>query len=225
MGKVVILGTAHGSNVAGKRSPGGELLEWEYSRKVVASVKAELEALGYMVLVDIPEAVVPSPQSAELKKRASVVNNICAKYGTENCVYVSIHVNGAGNKGEWEDAGGWCCFTTRGVTKSDKLASCLYDVAGEELVEYARKLAEGKAKGVYSKRQTAVRKDYSDGDADWESNFYVIYRTACPAVLTENCFQDNRWDVDFLLSEGGFRAIVNIHVKGIDKYLGGNGGK
>ena len=37
--------------------------------------------------------------------------------------------------------------------------------------------------------------------------------------ITAN-FQDNREDVEFLLSEEGKRAIVSLHVWGIMKYLG-----
>ena len=215
----VILGTPHGSNVAGKRSPDGSLLEYAEGRKVVNETKKRLEALGYTVFIDMPQDVVPTPQMVELQKRVAIVNNICAKYGKANCIYVSIHVNGAGNKGQWENAGGWCCFTTRGTTKSDKLASCLYVAADEELIDYAAQMSKGKANGIYSKFQRPVRMDISDGDPDWESNFYVIYHTACPAVLTENLFQDNKWDVAFLLSDAGFEAIVNIHVKGIVNFI------
>lgn len=65
-----------------------------------------------------------------------------------------------------------------------------------------------------------IRKDMSDGDPDKESQFYILRKTKCPAVLTENLFQDNQEDVEFLLSEAGKRAIVDLHVKGICKYLG-----
>ena len=33
-----------------------------------------------------------------------------------------------------------------------------------------------------------IRRDYSDGDPDWEENFYILSKTKCPAVLTENFF-------------------------------------
>jgi N-acetylmuramoyl-L-alanine amidase len=44
--------------------------------------------------------------------------------------------------------------------------------------------------------------------------------TICPAVLTENLFQDNKEDVNFLLSEKGKQAIVDAHYNGIVKYIG-----
>ncbi len=46
-----------------------------------------------------------------------------------------------------------------------------------------------------------------------------LRNTACPAVLTENLFQDNERDVDYLLSAQGRKAIADLHVDGIIKYL------
>ena len=43
--------------------------------------------------------------------------------------------------------------------------------------------------------------------------------TNCPAVLTENLFQDNREDTDYLLSEEGKRAIVKLHVDSLTEYI------
>ena len=37
--------------------------------------------------------------------------------------------------------------------------------------------------------------------------------------MTENLFQDNMEDVDFLLSEEGKKSIVETHVIGIINYL------
>ena len=59
----------------------------------------------------------------------------------------------------------------------------------------------------------------SDGDEDWESNFYIIYKSSMPAVLTENFFQDNKLDVEYLESDEGKKDITNIHVQGILKYI------
>jgi N-acetylmuramoyl-L-alanine amidase len=61
--------------------------------------------------------------------------------------------------------------------------------------------------------------DRADGDKDYESNFYVLAHTSCPAVLTENMFQDNKLDVDWLLSDAGMHAIERLHVEGILSYI------
>ena len=46
--------------------------------------------------------------------------------------------------------------------------------------------------------------------------------TKCPAVLTENLFQDNREDVAYLLSETGKKTIIGLHVNGILNFIKDN---
>ena len=57
-------------------------------------------------------------------------------------------------------------------------------------------------------------------DSYQTANLAICRDTVCPAVLTENMFHDNRQDVDFLMSEQGFRAIVDLHVAAIREYYG-----
>ena len=145
-------------------------------------------------------------QSRELTWRANFVNTQCAKYGTSNCIYISVHVNAAGADGKWKTARGWCVYTSPGKTKSDTLATYLY--------EEAKSILPADSKYY-------VRSDFSDGDPDYEANFYVLTKTKCPAVLTENLFQDNKEDIAFLTSKEGKEKIVNIHVNGIMRYING----
>lgn len=219
MGKIIILGTAHGMNVYGKQSPDGRLKEYKYSREIVNRLKAELEAEGYTVKVDMPEDTVPQPQTAELNRRCAIVNSYCLENGISNCIYVSIHVNAAGSERKWLDAGGWCAYTSRGKTRADALATCLYEAAEKHLQEYAEIMEGGKEVGLYSKKQRPFRTDYTDGDPDQEANFYVLAHTMCPAVLTENLFMDNTLDVQYLESEKGKQAIVALHKEGIINYI------
>ena len=217
--KVVILGTAHGKNVGGKRSPDNSLEEYRYSREIVNRLRTALEARGCVVYVDMPEDIVPLPQQQELRLRCSYVNNLCKKYGKDKCLYVSIHVNAAGGEGKWMLAGGWCAYTSRGKTISDTLAKCLYDAAEKHLSGYAEIMEEGKKDGSYSSKQTPIRTDKSDGDKDMEADFFVLKHTACAAVLTENLFMDNKRDVSFLLSEKGKQSIVALHRDGILNFI------
>lgn len=219
MKKVVIFGTAHGSNVPGKQSPDGKFREYAWSRKIINLAKPKLEAKGFTVYVDILQDLVPTPQKVELESRVAIVNKICANHGASNCLYLPIHVNAAGSDGKWEKAGGWCAFTTRGKTKSDIAAECLYEEAEIELKDYEMIMANGKKKGIYTKQQRPYRTDKTDGDKDLESNFYVILHSICPAVLVENLFQDNKVDVEYLTSEKGINSIVNILVNGAVKYF------
>lgn len=230
---VVILGTAHLISTPGKLSPDGRLREYKYSRELVSEIKAKLEAYGYTVFVDYES---PEPlqewtaarkrlgyskgeQAMELDYRAEQVNAICRKYGKEHCLYVSIHVNGSGDDDKWHGAGGWAAFTTLGRTKADALAECLYDSAFSNLKEYIDIIDDGKRRGDYTEKQVPFRMDNTDGDRDLEANLAVLRKTACPAVLTENLFQDNKRDVDFLLSDEGRHAIERLHVEGIIKYI------
>lgn len=56
-------------------------------------------------------------------------------------------------------------------------------------------------------------------EKDWEEQFYILRKTLCPAVLTENFFQDNKADVKYMLSAAGRKDIVSVHLTGIENYL------
>lgn len=190
----IILDNGHGRETAGKCSPDGRLLEYAYTREIVRRIAAELEARGLDV-----SRLVPEQEDIPLKERVARANKLYQDAGKQ-AILISVHVNAAGQGGEWLRAKGWEAWTSVGNTKADDLASCLYDAAG--------------AAGF------KLRKDETDGDPDKEGHLYILKYTLCPAVLTENLFQDNREEVDFLLSEGGKEAITALHVEGITKYLG-----
>ena len=98
-------------------------------------------------------------------------------------------------------ARGWTCYTSRGQTAGEHLADCLYRAAALWLPGHK------------------LRKDYSDGDPDWESDFFILKNPLCGAALTENLFHDNSDDCLFLESEEGRRAIVSLHVEGLVNYV------
>lgn len=191
----VLVDNGHGVETPGKRSPDGRLREYKYAREIAASVVARLKELGYDAGL-----IVEEDRDVSLQDRCKRVNNWCELKGSKNVILVSVHVNAAGN-GEWMNATGWSAYTSRGQTSADKFADCLYDAAKEAL--------PGKK----------MRTDYSDGDPDIEAGFYILKHTRCAAVLTENFFQDNKQDVDFLLSNEGREAIVQLHVNGIVNYI------
>ena len=197
--KTIILGTAHLKSTPGKCSPDKRLKEYAYSREIVAAVKAILQDYGYQVFVDIEDDDLNVTQSQELCLRCKVVNDLCKVYG--DCIYVSIHVNAASSDGKWHTGTGWEVYTTPGKTKADDLATCLYNAA------------------KYNAQDKKMRTDFSDGDPDKEAHLYVLKHTQCPAVLTENFFQDNKSDVNYLLSDRGFHDIVRLHVEGILRYI------
>lgn len=189
----VLIDNGHGSNTPGKCSPNGRLREYAYTREIAERLVMELRKNG----IDA-ERIVKEEIDVPLAERCRRVN----EYKASEAILVSIHCNAAGNGSDWMSARGWEAWTSVGKTKADKLATCLYEDAEHCLPGMK------------------IRKDMTDGDPDKESQFYILRHTNCPAVLTENLFQDNREDVEFLLSERGKRAIVSLHVWGIMKYLG-----
>ena len=196
----IILGTAHLSSTPGKRSPDGKFREYAYSRKVCKAVQEELLSRGVDCVIDYIDDDMPGlTSSQELVKRVQIVNNIAKK---TDCLYVSIHVNASAKSG-WDKATGFSIYTSPGRTKSDILATDIFDAAADLLKPTGKKF----------------RKDTSDGDPDFEENFYVLRKTTCPAVLTENFFQNSKSDVAWLESEEGFKIVVAYHVNGILKYL------
>ena len=196
----IILGTAHLSSTPGKRSPDGKFREYAYSRKVCKAVQEELLSRGVDCVIDYEDDDMPGlTSSQELVKRVQIVNKLAKK---TDCLYVSIHVNASAKNG-WDKATGFSIYTSPGETKSDTLATDIFDEA-TKLLKPAGK---------------SLRKDTSDGDPDFEENFYVLRKTICPAVLTENFFQNSKSDVEFLESEEGFKIVIEYHVRGIFKYL------
>lgn len=189
----VLIDNGHGSNTPGKRSPDSRLREYAYTREIAERLVMELRKNG----IDA-ERIVKEEIDVPLAERCRRAN----EYKASEAVLVSIHCNAAGNGSDWMSARGWEAWTSAGKTKADKLATCLYENAEHCLPGMK------------------IRKDMTDGDQDKENGFYILKHTKCPAVLTENLFQDNKEDVEFLLSEEGKLAIVNLHVWGIMKYLG-----
>lgn len=195
----ILIDNGHGEETPGKRSPDGLFREYKYARQIAEEVVKQLQAKGYDA-----QRIVPEDNDVSLAERCKRVNAICDKVGAGNVILVSVHVDAAGN-GQWMNASGWSAFTSRGQTKADVLADSLYDAA--------KKILAGKK----------IRTDFSDKDPDFESGFYILKHTKCPAVLTENFFQDNKDDVSWLLSLEGKSAIVKVHVDGIINYIKDHG--
>lgn len=193
----ILIDPGHGIDTPGKRSPDGQFLEYLWNRQVADLLLEKLVAMG----IDA-SLVVTETNDVTLRNRVNRVNTICNKVGASNVLLVSVHANAAGNGSSWQNAKGWSCYTSKGKTKSDQVAECLYEAFEEEFPE--RK----------------IRKDMSDGDRDWEENFYVLEKSRCPAVLLENFFYDNKEECAWMLQEETKRRIASAAAKGIAKYVG-----
>ena len=205
----ILIDNGHGIQTKGKRSPDGKFLEYAYTREIARQVVSELKAKGYD-----SELLVPEDDDIPLSERVRRVNEICLTYEPScpaptghpipNVILISLHINAAGDGSKWMNATGWSCYTCKGQTESDRLADCLYKAAEQIL------------------KNQVIRTDYArDGDADWEENFYLLRKTLCVAVLSENFFMDSKSDLEYLQSITGKRAVVNTHVEGILEWLEG----
>lgn len=192
----ILIDPGHGIDTPGKRSPDGLFREYLWNRQVADLILGGLLSAG----VDA-SLVVTETNDVSLRNRVNRVNTICNRLGASNVLLVSIHANAAGNGSAWMNAKGWSCYTSRGKTKSDQVAECLYDAFEAEF------------------QDRKIRKDMSDGDRDWEENFYILQKSKCPAVLLENFFYDNREECAWMLQEETKRRIASAAVKGIIKYI------
>lgn len=190
----ILLNGGHGEDTLGKRwsFEGKTFYEWVSNRETVNRVAKKLHSLGIPVHIITPES-----EDISLSERARRVNELCARYGKENCLLLSVHSNASVK----HDARGISLWTSRGTTKSDEYAEVFWHCAKQRFAN-ARLLA-----------------DMSDGDHDYEAGFYMVTKTICPAVLVEAFFYDNREDFDYLLSEEGRETIAEWYVESIKKCI------
>ena len=192
----ILIDNGHGLNTPGKHSPDGTFREAIYTRQIAQRIVSDLHDRDYDA-----ELLVPEDDDISLIERVRRVNAACFLLGKQNVILVSIHVNAAGNGSKWLNATGWSVYTCKGQTESDKLAECLCQAA---------------IKNFPGRR---IRTDMSDGDFDWEEGFYILRKSLCPAVLTENFFMDSRYDLEYLQSRAGKQAIIDTHIERIVEYI------
>ena len=191
----VILDNGHGADTPGKCSPDKRLYEWSWNRDIVRRISAKLDELN------IPNEILVTEDFdvslSERVKRANKMSLIAKKQGLEP-ILISIHINASGNGG-WNSANGWSVWVSNNASiKSRKFAQILY--------------AEAEELGLKGNRSTPKERY-------WTANFYILKNTNCPAVLTENMFQDNKDDVELLLSEEGKNKITELHIEAIKKII------
>lgn len=190
----VLIDNGHGEETPGKCSPDRRLREYAYCREIAQRLSRELSLRGIDSILITPEA-----SDTPLKERVRKVNAWARKLGTKNVLLVSIHNNAAGADGQWHTARGFSVFVSSNASAYSKRLARLFTEAAAEM-------------GLSGNRSIPAEKY-------WMQPLAMTRDTACPAVLTENLFQDNKEEVEFLLSEEGKRAITALHVKAIIKYI------
>lgn len=190
---IILIDNGHGINTPGKCSPDGRFKEYAWAREIAKMLYNRLKD-SYTTKLITPEEV-----DISLATRVKRVNDVCLEHGAKNVLLISIHTDAAGADGKWHNARGFSARVgTNASSRSKKLASCLWSRAIEM--------------GLKGNRCVPNEKYIAQ-------NLYILKYTHCPAVLTENLFQDNKEDVDFLLSAEGKKKIVDMHVKGIIDYI------
>lgn len=190
---LICLDNGHGQETPGKCSPDKRLKEYKYSREIVKLLSEKLKSNGYKVFIVTPELL-----DISLKERCKRINSEYLK-NNKNAISISVHCNAAGGDFKWHTANGWQVYVSLNASNNSKLlAKTLYDEALK----------------LNQQGNRSIPKEHY-----WVQNLAMCRDTKCPAVLTENLFQDNKEDVDFLLSEKGKQTIVNIHYNAIIKLL------
>lgn len=192
MKRTVIISNGHGGMIngiyqtLGKRSP-----DWENGILYEGMFN---RWVSNRLIEKLDRANIPyfhiSPELGDISlpekvKRANTIHN---KFGD---VYIlEIHANAG--RGEGIEG-----FTSIGDTDSDKIADIFLSNLEKELP------------------CQKMRYDFSDGDRDKESNFYILHKSTPPAFLLECGFMDNRSDYKRLWDEGYLEKIVNSLFKSV----------
>lgn len=192
---IILLDNGHGWQTPGKCSPDKTLLEYKWAREIVDRLVIELDKLGIKSI-----KLVPENDDIPLKERVKRANR-SYRDNDKQALLISIHCNAAGADSKWHTASGWSVYVAQNASNNSKRLA-------KDLYEQAEKL------GLKGNRSVPKEKY-------WVQSLAICRDTNCPAVLTENMFQDNKEDVKFLLSEEGKNKIVDVHVQGILKYLNG----
>lgn len=189
----IILDAGHGKNTQGKCSP-----KWPDGTQLFEwefnrdIVKRIAEQLERDGIKY--HILVPEDKDISLQERVRRADKIW-KNTNKKCFLVSVHANAGGGTG--------CeVWTSVGKTKSDDIASIFWN----------------EMKSEFSTQK--MRLDMTDGDVDKEKNYYILYNSKCPAILTENFFMDNEKDCKEILMKPLMRQkIANAHVNAIKKTL------
>jgi N-acetylmuramoyl-L-alanine amidase len=154
---------------------GSEFYEGVVNRQIVRLTAEKLSCLGVPCIFTIDSKT--WWKDVNLKRRVSFANNIQNSDPSIECMLGSSHSNAFKGKSR-----GLGVYTSPGETESDRWATVY--------MNHARRIL-GKS--------ILYRGDMSDGDIDYEENFYVVKNTIMPSILFEHLFFDNPEDVKLLM--------------------------
>lgn len=188
---LVILDNGHGKNTSGKRSSIWSDGSQLFEWEFNRDIVKRIAKKLQKLNID-HFILVPEDNDVSLTERVNRANKKYKEH--KRCFLISVHANAGGGTG-------WEVWTSVGTTKSDSIATLFWN--------------EMKAEFPNQK----MRLDTSDSDVDKESNFTILYKTNCPAILTENFFMDTEKDCKLIMSEIGRQKIADAHVRAIRKVI------
>ena len=185
----IILDAGHGRETPGKR--------WEFNGKTLYEWQYSRE-LSKRIKLTCDQLGIKCIQSntddtdPSPTTRANNINKIVRQESEKGrqCLMISLH----GNASAKHDATGWEVFSTVGTTNSDKFANMMCK----------------HFKIIFPKERLRGHK---------EKNYTILYKCACPCVLTENFFYDYKHDFDIMMSEQGLQKITDLHIAAICVYI------
>ena len=184
-------GHAGRSTDPGAVNPNTGLQEADVAFIIAQQLGGYLAAVGCEVYLTRTDY--EQPETDDLSYRTELSNAYCAD------VFVSLHCNSAANAA----AAGYEVWTSPGETQGDKLASCIYKQMDTEFPD------------------RPGRTDYSDGDPDKESRFYVLTHTDAPACLIEMAFISNDEEAALLSDPDWQNRMARAIARGVTDYAQG----
>ena len=186
--RIVIDGGHSGSPDPGAVNARTGLRESDVALQVSKLVESRLLAAGHEVKLTRTDW--EQAETDDLDFRTLLANDWDAD------AFVSIHCNSAASP----SAEGYEVWTSPGDTPGDVLATCIYKQIAAEFPD------------------RAGRTDYSDGDPDKESRFYVLVHTDAPACLVEMAFISNDEEAALLSDTTWQERYARAIVRGVTDY-------
>ena len=171
------------------------LLEADIVLMISHLVESYLTAVGYEV--KLTRTKWEQAETDDLSYRTALAN----AWGAD--VFVSLHCNSAAN----QSAKGYEVWTSPGDTQGDLLATNMYQQIATEFPD------------------RTGRTDYSDGDPDKESRFYVLIHTDAPACLIEMAFISNDEEAALLADPIWQDRYARAIARGITDYVAETGAR
>lgn len=189
------LDPGHGAKTAGKRSPiladGERLFEYAFNRDIVGRITQQLDLLGIRYFVTVPETDIGNFLEGRVRRANRLSTNIPK-------IFVSVH----SNAGPARSINDWTSDEVRGI----------------ETWHYHRSRKGKKMASIFQRHlieQTGFKNRHLRSKVTGQ--FYVLRATRMPAILTENGFFNNRFEVLELMKDSVRQQIADAHVMAIQE--------